>query len=102
MCIIYLFLFLFAASYYLKIFFLYFVEILPIIEFYLEDDISDAEAIKIIRSSYSENKLKESHIESHNVDTLVLEEEFQDQSIDPFTYKFVHNKVCYEFIIKIV
>lgn len=68
------------------------VDILPMIEFYLEADISDSEALKLIQSSYSENKSKESQIESHNVETLILEE-IQDQSVDPFTYKLVHNEV---------
>lgn len=69
-----------------------FIEILPMIEFYLEADISDSEALKLIQSSCSENKSKESQVETHNVETLILEE-IQDQSVDPFTYKLVHNEV---------
>jgi len=66
-----------------------------LIEFQLEDNISDIEALKLIQNSYN-NKLKESpkgHRNSKNINTLILDEEIQDQSVDPFTYKLMDFEV---------
>lgn len=72
---------------------LYLSEILPLIEFQLEDNISDTEALKLIQNSYDENKLKESENKSQKMNTLILDEESQDQSVDPFTYKLMNFEV---------
>lgn len=64
------------------------------IEFQLEDDISDNEALKLIQSSNDENKLKETENKSQNTNTFILNEESQDQTVDPFTYKLMNSDVC--------
>lgn len=66
---------------------------MPLIEFQLEDGISDTDALKLIQSSYNENKSKESKILSQCINTLVLDEEIQEQSVDPFTYKLMNFEV---------
>lgn len=59
----------------------------------MEDGISDTDALKLIQSSYNEKKSKESKNPSQCVDTLVLDEEIQDHSVDPFTYKLMNFEV---------
>jgi len=59
----------------------------------LEDNISDTEALKFIQYSYDESKLKESGDKSQKMNTLILNEESQDQSVDPFTYKLMDFEV---------
>lgn len=68
-------------------------EILPLIEFQLEENISDTEALKLIKNSYDESKPKESENNSQKINTLILNEEIQDQSVDPFTYKLMNFEV---------
>lgn len=69
------------------------LEILPLIEFQLEDDISDNEALKLIQSSSDENKSKENEKKSQNINTFVIDEESQDLTVDPFTYKLMNLEV---------
>lgn len=64
------------------------------IEFQLEDDISDTDALKLIHSSYDDSKQKESKNTSHNSNTLILEEK-ENLSVDPFTYKLMNYEVNY-------
>lgn len=71
---------------------------MPLIEFQLEDDISDAEALKLISSAYDENKIKENQNKSQDINTLILDEESQDQSIDPFTYKLMNFEVILSYL----
>lgn len=66
---------------------------MPLIEFQLEDAISDNEALKLIQSSNDENKSKENENKSQNINTFILDEESQDQTVDPFTYKLVNLEV---------
>jgi hypothetical protein len=66
---------------------------LPLIEFQLEDGISDLDALKLIHSSNHEKKSIENQDPSQNVNTLILDEESQDQSIDPFTYKLINEVI---------
>lgn len=72
---------------------IFFSEILPLIEFQLESDISDSDAIKLILSSYDENKSKASQNKSQNINTLILDEENQDLTVDPFTFKLMNFEV---------
>lgn len=69
------------------------------IEFQLEDDISDTDAFKLIQSSYNEAKTKESQNKSHNINTLILDEDGPDLSVDPFTCKLMKFEVRLHFII---
>jgi intraflagellar transport protein 122 len=71
---------------------LFLLEILPLIEFQLEDNISDNEALKLIQNSYDEHKPKESE-EKPYVDKFILDEENQDHLVDPFTYKLMNFEV---------
>lgn len=73
------------------------LDILPLIEFQLEDDISDADALILIHSSYDdESKPKENQSTSQNINRLILDDERQDQSsVDPFTYKLMNYEVNY-------
>lgn len=64
------------------------------IEFQLEDTISDTDALKLIQSSNDENKLKESQNISQSMNTLILDDEKQ---IDPFTYKLVNSEVTHNY-----
>lgn len=66
---------------------------MPLIEFQLEDNISDIDALKLIQSSNDEKKPNESQDLSQNVNTLILDEESQDQSVDPFTYILMNSEV---------
>lgn len=59
------------------------------IEFQLEDGISDNEALKLILSSKDESKSKEN--KSPNTNTFILDEE--SQTVDPFTYKLINIEV---------
>lgn len=59
----------------------------------MEDGISDTDALKLIQSSYIEDKPKESKNPSQYVNTLVLDEEIQEQFVDPFTYKLMNFEV---------
>jgi len=61
----------------------------------LEDDISDTEALKLIQNSYNESKSLESKNEPQQTNTLILDEEIQDQSVDPFTYKLMNFEVIF-------
>lgn len=63
------------------------------IEFQLEDDISDNEALKLIQSSNDENKSKENENKTQTTNTFILDEENQDQTVDPFTYKLMNLEV---------
>ncbi|XP_027848854.1 intraflagellar transport protein 122 homolog [Aphis gossypii] len=65
-------------------------EILPLIEFQLEDSISDTEALKLIQSAYDGSKPKESEDKVNDVNKFILDEENQDQLVDPFTYKLMN------------
>lgn len=82
---------------YYNLAFYIFLEILPLIEFYLEDNITDNDALKFIQNSYDEGKLKnESQNKSHNSNMLILDsnEENRDQSVvDPFAYKLMNLEV---------
>lgn len=66
---------------------------MPLIEFQLEDNISDTEALKLIQNSHDESKSKESENKSQKMNTLILDEESQDLSVDPFTYKLMNFEV---------
>lgn len=46
--------------------------------------------MKLIQNSYDESKPKESENKSQKINTLILNEENQDQSVDPFTYKLMN------------
>lgn len=71
---------------------------MPLIEFQLEDGISDIDALKLIQSSNDEKKSNENQDPSQNVNTFILDEESQDQSIDPFTHKLISNEVISQFL----
>lgn len=68
------------------------LETLPLIEFQLEDGISDSEALKCIQSSYDGNQSIEDANRSQSVNTLILDEDNQEQT-DPFTFKLVNSEV---------
>jgi len=59
----------------------------------LEENISDTEALKLIQNSCNESKPNESENKSQKMNTLILNEEIQDQSVDPFTYKLMNLEV---------
>lgn len=59
----------------------------------MEDGISDSEAMKLILSSYDENKSKESLNNSQETNTYILDKENQEELVDPFTYKLVNYEV---------
>ncbi|XP_050423327.1 intraflagellar transport protein 122 homolog [Adelges cooleyi] len=65
-------------------------EILPLIEFHVEDDISDTDALKLIHSSNDVVTSQTNQSKSQDTETLVLDEENPDNSIDPFTYKLIN------------
>lgn len=79
------------------------------IEFQLEDNISDTEALKLIQNSYDKSNSKESENKLQKMNTLILDKESQDQSVDPFTYKLMnfevklfndyHNLKCMQVIL---
>lgn len=69
------------------------LEILPLIEFQLEDEISDTDALKLIQGFNDDEKPNERQDPSQNVNTFILDEESQDQSVDPFTYKLMNFEV---------
>lgn len=58
----------------------------------MEDDISDNEALKLIQSSSDLNKSKDNE-KSQNTNTFILDEENQDQTVDPFTHKLMNLEV---------
>lgn len=60
---------------------------------------SDTDAFKLIQSSYDENKSKECQNKSNNINTLILDEDSPDQSIDPFTFKLMNFEVRLNLII---
>lgn len=70
--------------------YLYLTDILPLIEFQLEDNISDTEALKLIQCSNNISKSNESQNIPQNFNTLIIEEENQ---IDPFTHKLMNFEV---------
>lgn len=59
----------------------------------MESDISDSDAIKLILSSYDENRSKASQNKPQNINTLILDEENQDLTVDPFTFKLMNFEV---------
>jgi len=59
----------------------------------LEETISDTEALKLIQSSYDGSKPKESQDKLNDVNKFILDEENQDQVVDPFTYKLMNYEV---------
>lgn len=59
----------------------------------MEDTISDTEALKLIQSSYDGSKPKESEDKLNDVNKFILDEENQDQLVDPFTYKLMNYEV---------
>lgn len=71
------------------------------IEFQLEDDISDNEALKLIQSSNDERNLNENQDKSQNINTFILDEEIQDQTVDPFTYKLMNLKVRIVILLRL-
>jgi len=73
------------------------LEILPLIEFQLEDDISDSEALKLIQNAHDEeSKPKENQYVTQNINQLILDDEKQEQSsVDPFTHKLMNYEVSY-------
>lgn len=78
------------------------LEILPLIEFQLDEEISDTDALKLIQNSYNESKPKEFENNPQKMNTLILDEESQDQIVDPFTYKLINLEVKYEFYSMII
>ncbi|XP_050537912.1 intraflagellar transport protein 122 homolog [Daktulosphaira vitifoliae] len=62
-------------------------DVLPLIEFKIEDNISDTEAVKLIQSFYS--SMNDQEQESQIVNNYILNEGEHDTSIDPFTYKLM-------------
>lgn len=73
--------------------FIIILEILPLIEFHLEDGISDSEAMKLIQNSYDINKPQESLNDSQNTNMYILDKENQNEPVDPFTYKLMNYEV---------
>lgn len=63
----------------------------------MEDTISDIEALKLIQSSYDGSKLKESEDKLNDVNKFILDEENQDQLVDPFTFKLMNYEVIIFF-----
>lgn len=59
----------------------------------MEDSISDTEALKLIQSAYDGSKPKESEDKVNDVNKFILDEENQDQLVDPFTYKLMNYEV---------
>lgn len=68
-----------------------FVEILPLVEFQLEEGISDLEAVRLIETPPNEKirNAKQEISESHQTLQLDLIEEVDDND-DPFTAKLIH------------
>jgi len=59
----------------------------------MEENISDTEALKLLQNSYDESKPKESENKFQKMNTLILNEEIQDQPVDPFTFKLMNFEV---------
>lgn len=70
--------------------FLFFLEILPLVEFYLDDDISDEEAIQLIKT---EPPKSQNEIKNGGEEYEVYENENQPMA-DPFASYFYSQQVA--------
>lgn len=82
---------------------MFFSEILPLVEFVLEDDITDQEAIRLIETPVDNNVENSKGWEQEVSDTHQTLRITNDTEEDPFTSKFgtyeVSYFILYDFIV---